>query len=149
MSKPIALASDHGGVNYKNRIAEMLRSGGHEVLDFGVNSTDSADYPEYAHRAAEAVSSGDADMAIIVCGSGIGVSIVANKSEGVRAANCISPEMAHLAREHNNANVLTIGERLVDWDTAKEIVEAFLETPASTEERHTRRVEQIHSLTGR
>jgi ribose 5-phosphate isomerase B len=149
MSQPIALAADHGGVNYKNRIAEILRADGREVIDFGVNSDDSVDYPDFAHDAAEAVSSGRADTAIIVCGSGIGVSIVANKSKGVRAANCVTPEMAKLAREHNNANVLTLGERIVEWDTAREIVETFLATPASPDERHERRVKKIHDLTGR
>ena len=88
-------------------------------------------------------------MGIIVCGSGIGVSIVANKVEGVRAASCVTPEMARLAREHNHANVLTLGERLVDWETAREIVDAFLTTDYSDDERHRRRVEKIHSLTGK
>ena len=145
----IAIAADHGGVHYKQRIAELLRDAGHEVVDFGTDSDESCDYPDMAHPAAEAVGSGDAERGIIVCGSGIGVSIVANKSQGVRAANCTSPEMARLALEHNDANVLTIGERLVDWTTAQHIVEAFLETPASTDERHRRRVDKIHSITGR
>jgi ribose 5-phosphate isomerase B len=149
MSKPIALAADHGGVHFKDRIAEMLRAEGREVIDFGTNSTESTDYPDYAYRAAEAVAHGEAELGILVCGSGIGVSIVANKSEGVRAANCLTPEMAHLAREHNHANVLTIGERLVSWETAQEIVQAFLRTPGSEDGRHLRRVEKIHSLTGR
>jgi ribose 5-phosphate isomerase B len=141
--KPIALAADHGGVLYKNRIAEMLREDGREVIDFGTNSTESADYPDYASKAARAVAGGDAGMAIIVCGSGIGVSIVANKTSGIRAANCVTPEMARLAREHNHANVLTLGERLVDWETARAIVLEFLNTPPSPEERHRRRVEKI------
>lgn len=149
MQKPIALAADHGGVHYKERIAEMLRAEGREVLDFGTTSTESTDYPDYAHRAAEAVARGQADLGVIVCGSGIGVSIVANKSEGVRAANCVTPEMAQLAREHNHANVLTIGERLVSWETAREIVRTFIDTPGSADDRHRRRVEKIHTLTGR
>ena len=145
----IAMAADHGGVQYKQRIADLLRADGHEVIDYGTNATDSCDYPDVAHPAAEAVARGEAERGIIVCGSGIGVSIVANKSRGVRAANCTSVEMARLAREHNDANVLTIGERLVDWDTAQQIVEAFLTTPSSSDERHRRRVEKIHSITGR
>jgi ribose 5-phosphate isomerase B len=148
MPRTIALAADHGGIDYKNRIAGMLRSEGYTVVDFGANSTESTDYPDYAHPAAEAVSHGEAEHAILVCGSGIGVSIVANKSQGVRSANCLTPEMARLAREHNHANVLAIGERLVDWDTAREIVETFLNTPASHDARHERRVEKIHTLTG-
>lgn len=145
----IAVAADHGGVGYKERIAELLRERGHDVVDFGTDSTVSCDYPDVARPAAEAVASGDADCGIIVCGSGIGVSIVANKSRGVRAANCTSPEMARLAREHNDANVLTIGERLVDWATAVEIVDAFLTTPASNDVRHRRRVEKIDTSSGR
>ncbi|HVK39748.1 MAG TPA: ribose 5-phosphate isomerase B [Candidatus Kapabacteria bacterium] len=145
----IALAADHGGVEYKDRIVEMLREAGHDVVDFGPSNGDACDYPDYAHPAAEAVAHGEAERAIIVCGSGIGVSIVANKSEGVRAANCTSVEMARLAREHNAANVLTIGERLVDWPTAQQIVETFLSTDSSSDERHRRRVDKIHALTGR
>ncbi len=148
MPRTIALAADHGGVHYKNRIAEMLRAEGYDVLDFGTDSTESTDYPDYARKAAEAVSHGQAGEAILVCGSGIGVSIVANKSNGVRCANCLTPEMARLAREHNHANALSIGERLVDWETAREIVETFLNTPPSPDPRHTRRVEKIHTLTG-
>ena len=148
MPRPIALASDHGGVNYKDRVAAMLRDAGIDVIDFGTHSTESTDYPDHARQAAESVSRGDAAMAILVCGSGIGVSIVANKSAGVRAANCLTPEMARLAREHNDANVLTLGERLMSWETAREIVGTFLDTPASTDQRHARRVEKIHALTG-
>lgn len=146
--KTIAVAADHGGFEYKERIAELLRERGIEVIDFGTDSTESCDYPEHARKAAEAVSERRADAAIVVCGSGIGVSIVANKSAGVRAANCTSVEMARLCREHNDANVLALGQRIIDWTTARSVVEAFLETPASTEHRHRRRVEQIHALTG-
>ncbi|HVZ41812.1 MAG TPA: ribose 5-phosphate isomerase B [Candidatus Kapabacteria bacterium] len=147
MPGPIALAADHGGLDYKNRIAAMLRDAGYDVTDFGTHTADSTDYPDHARDAAEAVSRGDAEFGIIVCGSGIGVSIVANKSHGVRAANCVTAEMAGLAREHNHANVLTIGERLMTWDTAREIVQRFLATPASSDERHRRRVRKIHDLT--
>lgn len=149
MSKPIAIAADHGGFTYKTRIIEMLRAEGYTVLDFGAHSADSVDYPDVAHDAATAVSDGRAEIGILVCGSGIGVSIVANKSAGVRAANCVTPEMARLAREHNDANMLAIGERLMPWETAEEIVRAFLSTPSSDDERHGRRVAKIHSLTER
>lgn len=148
MSERIAMAADHGGVGYKDRIAEKLRERGYQVIDLGTHGTESADYPDYARAAAQAVASGDAARGIIVCGSGIGVSIVANKTPGIRAANCVTPEMASLAREHNHANVLTLGERLVDWDTAWTIVETFLETPESTDERHRRRVSKIHESEG-
>jgi ribose 5-phosphate isomerase B len=145
----IAVASDHGGFSYKERIAGWLAERGYEVIDCGTRSSESCDYPQYAREAAEMVSRGEAATAVVVCGSGVGVSIVANKSAGVRAANCTSVEMARLAREHNDANVLAIGERLVDWPTAAAIVEAFFDTSASEESRHRRRVDMIHSLTGR
>lgn len=149
MSNRIAVACDHAGYLYKNLIIELLRERGLEVADYGVDSADSADYPDYAAKAAEAVSGGEVDRAVIVCGSGIGVSIVANKFAGVRAANCVSEEMARLAREHNDANVLTIGERIVDREALAAILDAFLNTPASDNPRHQRRVEKIHSVTGR
>lgn len=145
----VAIAADHGGIEYKNRISELLRGDGYDVTDFGVHDDEPSDYPDYAHKAAMAVSCGDASIGVIVCGSGIGVSIVANKAPGVRAANCLTPEMARLAREHNHANVLTLGERLIDWETAREIVRAFLATDPSSEARHGRRVGKIHDLTGR
>ncbi|MCC7439808.1 MAG: ribose 5-phosphate isomerase B [Armatimonadetes bacterium] len=148
MNRTIALGADHAGVNYKQQIAVLLQQQGDTVLDFGTNSTESTDYPDHAAAAANAVARGDADSAILVCGSGIGVSIVANKVAGIRAANCLTPEMAKLARQHNDANVLTIGERLVDWGTAQQIVDTFLATDASDNPRHRNRVEKIHTLTG-
>lgn len=148
MPGTIALAADHGGVHYKDRIAEMLRADGYQVTDFGTHGTESTDYPDYALLASQAVARGEAELGILVCGSGIGVAIVANKVHGIRAANCLTTEMAHLAREHNHANVLTLGERLVDWNTAREIVLEFLRTPPSADERHSRRVGKIHGLTG-
>lgn len=149
MSYRIAIASDHAGYEYKNLVAALLRDRGFDVVDYGVDSADSADYPDYAARAAEAVSTGEVEKGVIVCGSGIGVSIVANKFSGVRAANCVTEEMARLAREHNDANVLTIGERLVEREALPAIIDAFLNTAASDNERHQRRVEKIHSITGR
>jgi len=144
----IAVAADHGGVDYKDRIAAELRRVGHDVVDFGTHGTSAADYPDYARAAAQAVASGVVETAILVCGSGIGISIAANKVRGIRAANCLSTTMAQLAREHNHANVLAIGERLVDWETAWSIVETFLRTPPSTDERHRRRVAKIHEPEG-
>ena len=144
MSKPIALAADHGGVHYKTLIAAMLRGSGREVLDFGTDSTVATDYPDYAWRAAEAVSRGEADWGIVVCGSGIGVSIVANKAEGVRAANCLTPEMARLARAHNNANVLSLGAKFLSQEQAKEAVLLWLQTDFSGEERHARRIGKLN-----
>jgi len=141
----IALAADHGGFDYKTRIAGLLTAMGHEVRDFGTDTPKPVDYPDVARAAAEAVGAGQADFGVIVCGSGIGVSIAANKVHGVRAANCTSVEMARLAREHNHANVLTIGERLIPWEMARQIVETFFSTPGSDDERHLRRIAKIES----
>ncbi len=143
----IAIGSDHAGFAYKNALAEFLTTEGHSVQDFGTFSTDSVDYPDFAAAAAHAVADGKAEFGVLVCGSGIGVSITANKVRGIRAANCLTDEMAQLARQHNNANVVTVGERLVSVDAAKSIVQTFLATPFEGG-RHERRVEKIHSLTG-
>lgn len=144
----IAIGSDHAGFRYKSMIAEMLRNGGHEVMDFGTTSEERADYPDYAYATAEAVSAGTCEAGVLVCGSGIGVAITANKVDGVRAATCISVEMAKLSRQHNNANVVCIGERLVSPELAREIVQEFLGTSFEGG-RHEERVKKIHELTGR
>lgn len=142
----VALACDHAGYDYKTKTKTLLSEQGIEVLDFGTNSTESVDYPDFAYAAANAVSSGSADIGIIVCGSGIGVSITANKVKGIRAANCLTTEMAALAREHNDANVLTFGERLIDWATAEKIINTFLNTTASENPRHQARVVKMNSM---
>lgn len=144
----IAVASDHAGFHYKEKVKSFLKESNVPCKDFGTHSADSVDYPDFAHAAAEAVSTGECELGIIVCGSGIGVSIVANKHKGVRAAACESVTAAGLARKHNNANVLCFGERLVGWGVAEEMIAAFLNTNFEAG-RHTRRVEKIHSLTGR
>ena len=143
----IAFGADHAGFNLKKDLIEWVKEMEHQVLDFGTYSDESVDYPDYAFPAAEAVAAGIADYGIIVCGSGIGVSITANKVQGIRAANCFSAEMADTARQHNNANVLTLGARLVSLELAKEIVTAFLEGEFQGG-RHMIRVEKIHFLTG-
>ena len=143
----IAVASDHAGFQYKEKTKEVLKSLNIQFKDFGTNSADSVDYPDFAHAASESVSKGECEQGILVCGTGIGVSIVANKHKGVRAAACESVSAVGLARRHNNANVLCIGERLVTWDVAEEMIKIFLNTNFEAG-RHTRRVEKIHSLTG-
>ncbi|MBD1210131.1 MAG: ribose 5-phosphate isomerase B [Ignavibacteria bacterium] len=143
----IAIGSDHAGFGYKQELADFLRTNGHTVEDFGTHSLDSVDYPDFAAAVGRAVANGGAPLGVLVCGSGIGVSITANKIAGVRAANCLTEEMARLARQHNNANVVTIGERLMTLNTAKAIVKAFLETTFEGG-RHANRVEKIHLLTG-
>jgi len=138
----IALASDHAGYQHKERIAALLRELGHDVHDFGTSSTEPVDYPDFIRPAAEAVASGEADRGIVLGGSGNGEAIVANKVRGVRCALCWSVESAKLSREHNDANVLSLGERLVPLDTALAIVRAWLATPFEGG-RHARRVALI------
>ncbi|MBI5323696.1 MAG: ribose 5-phosphate isomerase B [Ignavibacteriae bacterium] len=143
----IAIASDHAGFDYKEKIISLIKDTGNNPVDFGTNTIDSCDYPDYAYPAAEAVANHIADFGIIICGTGIGMSIVANKVHGVRAANCITPEMARLARQHNNANVLTLGARLISIELAKEIITIFLNTEFEGG-RHINRVNKIHDITG-
>lgn len=145
-TRTIAAGSDHAGFEYKQRIVELLRSMGMEVLDCGPASADSVDYPDFAHTVASAVASGKAEAGVLVCGTGIGMSIVANKHAGIRAANVESVAAARLAREHNNANVLALGARITGWDLAKEILLAFLSTGFEGG-RHRKRVDKIHNLT--
>ncbi len=142
----IALASDHAGFSYKEKIKTLLSELQLPFTDFGTNSNESTDYPDYGHAAALAVSKGECDRGILVCGTGIGMSIVANKHTGVRAAACETIEAAELSRKHNDANVLCIGERLTTWDEAQAIVRIFLTTDFEGG-RHERRVAKIHSLT--
>ena len=144
----IALASDHAGFQYKEKAIAFLKTMNLEYKDFGTFTPDSVDYPDFAHAASEAVSKEECEQGILICGTGIGMSIVANKHKGVRAAACESVSAAGLARRHNNANMLCIGERLVTWDVAEEMIKVFLSTNFEAG-RHTRRVEKIHSLTGR
>ncbi len=156
----IAIASDHAGYEYKTIIADWLKTyesmksddglnkDDIEILDFGTNSNNSVDYPDFAFAAAKAVAGGKADFGIVCCGSGVGVSIVCNKVGGIRSANCCNVEMARLARRHNNANIINFGARVVDIETAKNMVRAFIETEFEGG-RHQLRVEKIHSLTGK
>ncbi|MDW8218945.1 MAG: ribose 5-phosphate isomerase B [Bacteroidota bacterium] len=143
----IAFGSDHAGFQYKEALIRYVTEAGHVAQDYGTYSPDSVDYPDFAVAVGNAVAQQEADVGILICGSGIGVSITANKIAGVRAANCLTVEMARLARQHNNANVLTLGERLLSLELAQAVVQAFLETPFEGG-RHQRRVEKIHALTG-
>lgn len=139
---PIALGSDHAGFKYKECIKDWLTQQGWEVDDKGTYSEASADYPDYAHPVATMVEEGQATAGILICGSGNGVCITANKHQGVRAALCWTEELAVLARLHNNANVLCIPERFIDYDVAQKMVALFLET-AFEGGRHERRVAKI------
>ena len=138
----IAIASDHAGFRYKERIAAHLRDKGHQVRDFGTDSTDPVDYPRFVGAAARAVATGKYDRGVVLGGSGNGEAMVANRYKGIRCALCWSIESAQLARSHNDANVLALGERLLSEDLALEIVDIWLETEFEGG-RHQRRIEQI------
>jgi ribose 5-phosphate isomerase B len=141
----IAIASDHAGYRYKEAIKRYLTNLGHEVVDFGTDSTEAADYPLFIRPAAEAVHRGECERGIVLGGSGNGEAMAANRVEGVRCALCWSVETARLAREHNDANMLSLGERLVSEEAAFEIVRTWLDTPFEGG-RHVRRIELIDSL---
>jgi ribose 5-phosphate isomerase B len=142
----IALASDHAGFEYKEKLKKLLDELQQPYRDFGTTSNAVTDYPDWGHVAAEAVSNGQCDRGIFICGTGIGMSIVANKHKGVRAAACESVSAARLARQHNNANVLTLGERLTGWEAVLDIVKTFLSVSFEGR-RHAERVAKIQSLT--
>ena len=141
----IAIASDHGGFELKEMIAGFLESMDYRVLDLGTNSAESVDYPEYGKKCAEAVVSGQADRGIVCCGSGIGISIAANKVKGIRCALCTSVEMAELSRRHNDANMLALGGRTTEITLALNIVKKWLVTPFDGD-RHERRVNMLNEM---
>lgn len=141
----IAVACDHGGLNLKRAIVKYLKDNGYEVKDFGTDTFDSCDYPDYAAPAARAVASGECDRGILMCSTGIGVSIVANKIKGVRCAHCHDTYCAEFTRLHNNSNVLALGEKVVGEGYALKIVEIFLKTEFEGG-RHARRVDKISAL---
>ena len=140
----IAMASDHAGFRYKEKIKEFLISKGYEVQDFGTHSEDSTDYPLIIRPAAEAVASGKCDKGVVLGGSGNGEAMVANKVRGIRCAVCWDERSARLAKEHNDANVIAIGQRMVPQETALKIVETWL-TAAFEGGRHERRIGQIEA----
>lgn len=136
----VAIASDHAGFELKEEIKKHFN---YDWLDLGTNSTDSVDYPDFGKAMGEAITNGEAERGIIVCGSGIGISIAANRYAAVRAALCTNAEMAKLSREHNDANVLALGSRIIDSDTAMTCVDTFMNTPFEGG-RHARRVEKLN-----
>jgi ribose 5-phosphate isomerase B len=141
----IALAADHAGYPLKDELVRWLREQSHDVSDLGTNGPESVDYPEYGARLARAVASGDAERGIAICGSGIGISIAVNREPKCRCARVDDPLSAELAREHNDANVLALGARLIGSDMAKACVLAFLDTSFAGG-RHQRRVDQLSHL---
>src|SRR5438477_7751715 len=141
----IALGADHAGFDLKEKVKQHLEEKGFQVDDRGTTSNDSVDYPDFARKVAEEVADKQADLGILVCGSGVGMAIAANKVPGIRAANVTTVEEAQLSREHNNANVLAIGARILDQETAFSIVDKWLAT-AFAGGRHQRRVDKIAEI---
>ena len=139
----VALGSDHGGFELKQEIIKYLEEKKIEYKDYGCYSTESTDYPIYAKKVAHGILDGECELGILVCGTGIGISITANKFKGIRAALCSDTFSAHATREHNDANILAMGARVVGEGLALDIVDTFLETEFSNDERHIRRINMI------
>ena len=142
----IAIANDHGAYTYKNEIKKMLEEEGHTVIDCGTNSEESVDYPDFAQKCAKKVIDKEAERGIVLCGTGIGISIAANKVKGIRCALCTDVTMARLTREHNDANMLAMGQRTMGIETCKDVVRTFINTPFSNGERHKIRIQKIAEL---
>lgn len=141
----IALASDHGGYQLKNVIKEHLRERGFKLVDMGTQSEQSVDYPIYGKTCGEAVAEGKADLGVVCCGTGIGISIAANKVKGIRCGLCTSVEMAELSKKHNNANILALGGRTTEPELAIKIVDAWLDTEFEGG-RHQRRIDMLDEM---
>jgi ribose 5-phosphate isomerase B len=144
-AKMIAVGADHGGFKMKTHLQALLTELGHRIHDFGTNSEDAVDYPDFAHAVAQAVANGSADLGIVIDGAGVGSAMTANKVPGVRAAACYSVEVARNSREHNDANVLTLGSKTINTAQMREIVQAWLATELK-EDRHRKRVAKIVAI---
>ena len=142
----ISIGCDHGGLTLKNAVVDWLKSNGYEVVNFGTDTFASCDYPEFAMKAAEAGANGECDFGIVVCTTGIGISIAANKVPGIRCALCSEPLSAKMTRLHNDANMLALGGGMIGINLGLEIVKTFLETPFSEEEKHVRRIGKIKAI---
>lgn len=145
----IVLGSDHAGFDLKEHLHGFVKSLGHEVIDVGTDSTESVDYPDYAEKVALAVVGGEVDRGIMLCGSGVGASIAANKVPGVRAANCEDYYSAHQGVEHDAMNVLVLGGRIVGQALAEDMVRAYIEAEYTGEERHERRLAKVRAIESR
>jgi len=139
----IIVAADHGGFALKNELKAVLERLGHTVTDLGTNGPESTDYPNYAHNVAKAIQRGEQDRGLLVCGTGVGMAISANRHAGVRAVNCIDTYTARLSREHNDTNVLCLGARVIGRGLAEDILTIWLGTAPEDNERHRRRVRMI------
>lgn len=142
----IAIGNDHAAPNMKFQLMEYLQKQGHEVVNFGTDNDSSCDYPDFAEKVAKAVVSGEYEKGILICGTGVGISIAANKVDGVRCAVCSEPCTARLSRAHNDANIVAFGARVVGQAMAEMIVDAFLNTEFEGGERHSRRIQKIMNI---
>ncbi|MBR2714649.1 MAG: ribose 5-phosphate isomerase B [Ruminococcus sp.] len=141
----VVLGCDHGGLNIKNAIIEYLKEKNFEYTDFGCYTEESVDYPQYAYKVATSVANSDDVLGILCCGTGIGISMAANKVKGIRAAVCTNEFMAEMTRRHNNANIIALGGRIIDEDTAVKLADIFLNTDFEGD-RHIRRVDMISAI---
>lgn len=142
----IALAADHAGFSLKQKLRDALRAGGHEVTDLGTSTEESTDYPDYAAALSQQIVDGRAERGFLVCSTGVGMAIAANKIPGIRAALAVNDEEVRLTREHNDANVLTFGAKFTSEEQAAQMAQIFLETPFSAGARHSRRIQKIAEL---
>lgn len=141
----IVIANDHAAVDMKMEIMSYLQELGHEVMNIGTDTADRCNYPDYGEKAARLVASGKADCGVLICGTGVGISIAANKVRGIRAAVCSEPTTARLVKEHNNANIIAFGARIIGVETAKAIIDAYLSAEFMGG-RHAERVAMIHAI---
>ena len=145
----IVIANDHAAVDLKKEVASYIESLGHEVINIGTDSNESCHYPEYGEKAAKMVASGECDLGVLICGTGVGISLAANKVKGIRCGVCSETTTARLIRQHNNANMIAFGARIVGSELAKDIVKTFLEAEFETGGRHGLRVDMITEIENR
>jgi ribose 5-phosphate isomerase B len=142
----IAIGTDHRGYYLKEALKDFLKLNNYEVKDFGTNSESSVDYPDFAKLVAESINSNECEYGVLICGSGMGICIPANKYKGIRAVNVLTEKMAEMSRRHNNANVICFGADFIDVETAKKCLLKFLTTNFDSDERHLRRVNKVNSI---
>ncbi len=142
----VGISNDHSAVELKNSVLKHLQEKGYDVINYGTDSTESYDYPLAGSVLAKAIQNGEVDLGIAICGTGVGISIACNKHKGIRACCCSEATSARLTREHNDANIICFGARIVSTELANDIVDTFLTTPFSNGERHKRRIAQIHAI---
>ena len=142
----VGICNDHSAVELKNSVLKHLQEKGYEVVNYGTDTTEAFDYPLAGSKISEAILNNEVDLGIAICGTGVGISIACNKHKGIRACCCSEATSARLTREHNNANVICFGARIVSTELANDIVDAFLTTPFSNGERHNRRIRQIAEI---